>query len=208
MPEKKANNKFILYACIASLIIFFILLVGSLKGGFFLPVDNWVYSQNAAMYKPVIPVIMLLITSIMSLQGAIMLSAIAFSVLLSQKKARQAWFLVISLVACYVFWESAKFLVQRLRPEIRLAAASGFSFPSGHAATAAVFFGLMIYLFKDEFKSVIGKRIFIVVCAIIALLVSYSRIYLGVHWLSDVLAGIALGVFIATAAVLVMNHKL
>jgi undecaprenyl-diphosphatase len=70
---------------------------------------------------------------------------------------------------------------------------------------AAVYFGLMIILFKDDFKHKAARYIFIALCALAGLLVSYTRIYLGAHWLSDVLAGIALGLFIIAAVVLALK---
>jgi undecaprenyl-diphosphatase len=194
--KSSVNNAVITRICIESLLIFLILLVGTLKGGFFLPIDNWAYSLEATASKPVIPVAMMVITSIMSLQGAIILGAIALAILLLQKKIRQALFLVIAMGAGFVIREIAKMLVHRARPEIGVIPETGFSFPSGHATMAVLFFGLVIYLFKDDFKSIVGRKIFIAVCVIVALLVSYSRLYLEVHWLSDVLAGIVLGIFI------------
>ena len=201
--KSSVNNAVITRICIESLLIFLILLVGTLKGGFFLPIDNWAYSLEASVPKPVIPVVMMVITSIMSLRGAVFLGTIALVILLLQKKIRQALFLVIAMGAGYVIREIAKLLVHRARPEIGVISSTGFSFPSGHATMAILFFGLVIYLFKDEFKSLIAKRIFIAMCVFVALLVSYSRIYLAVHWLSDVLAGIALGVFVLFLGILV-----
>ena len=208
VTKKKSsiNNAVITRICIESLLIFLILLVGTLKGGFFLPVDNWAYSLEASASKPVIPVAMMVITSIMSLQGAVILGAIALAILLLQKKIRLALFLVIAMGAGFVIREIAKLLVHRARPEIGVISETGYSFPSGHATMAVLFFGLIVYLFKDEFRSLIAKRIFIAVCVIVALLVSYSRLYLEVHWLSDVLAGIALGIFVLFLGIIAFEN--
>jgi undecaprenyl-diphosphatase len=203
------DKKLAIRICIACAAIFIILLVGTLENSFFLPVDNWVYAQESSIPKPVIPVVMLVITSIMSPQGAVILGIIALVTLMGQRKNRQALFLAIAMITGYLLSEAIKFLVQRLRPEIGVIPEIGFSFPSGHAIIAAVFFSLLIVFFKDDFKSLVAKRIFIAFCIFMALLIGYSRIYLGVHWLSDVLAGFALGIFAAAAAVMVLiiNYK-
>lgn len=83
-----------------------------------------------------------------------------------------------------------KELVQRPRPEdINLVAETGFSFPSGHSMVAMAFFGLLIWLVWHYEKD---RTMRLTCCAgfsLIILLIGISRIYLGVHYASDVLAG-------------------
>ncbi len=75
------------------------------------------------------------------------------------------------------------------------------SFPSGHATIATIFFIILMYVFDDYFKGA-WKWLFNIFCIVSLLLVSYSRLYLGVHWASDVLAGIILGAGISYLLVL------
>jgi undecaprenyl-diphosphatase len=201
-----ANNS-VIFVGIGALIIFLILLFGTLKGGFFLPVDGWAYSYITSVPKPVIPLVMMIITSIMDLQIAVILGAVVLAVLLVKKRYKHASFFIISLAAGTALWSVIKILVQRPRPEIGVISSSGFSFPSGHSASAALFFGLMIYLFKDDFKSKIGKNIFVAACVAVALLVCFSRFYLEVHWLSDVIAGIALSLFVLFSGIMIFNNS-
>ena len=70
---------------------------------------------------------------------------------------------------------------------------TGYSFPSGHSITSMVFYGYLIYLI---YKYVDNKKIkipLIIVLAILIPLIGLSRIYLGVHYTSDVLCGFLLG---------------
>lgn len=72
--------------------------------------------------------------------------------------------------------------------------AGGYSFPSGHAMISIAFFGMAAYLIISVIKErVIVKRWIAIVTALFILLVGISRIYLGVHYPSDILAGFAVG---------------
>ena len=68
----------------------------------------------------------------------------------------------------------------------------GQSFPSYHAVSVTVFFGMLMYFFHDLLKTH-WRVLFNTFCIIGILLVSFSRLYLGVHWFSDVFFGILLG---------------
>jgi undecaprenyl-diphosphatase len=82
-----------------------------------------------------------------------------------------------------------KELFRRGRPLNALIFESSFSFPSGHAIMGVVFFGLVVYLFVKKDYKVWG----IVVASLLILLIGLSRIYLRVHWFTDVFAGFVLG---------------
>lgn len=88
-----------------------------------------------------------------------------------------------------------KLLFHRARPEAFLQAVSegSFSFPSGHATTAAVFYGFIAYLAIRSSKSWKTRFLAGAAAVVAALLVDFSRLYLGVHYLSDVLAGSLIG---------------
>lgn len=83
-----------------------------------------------------------------------------------------------------------KNIIQRPRPEgFRLVEETGFSFPSGHSMASMAFYGLIIYF---VFKNVKNKAVRITACtglSILIVLIGMSRIYLGVHYASDVMAG-------------------
>ena len=78
------------------------------------------------------------------------------------------------------------------------------SFPSYHATSATVFFIMLMYIFHSHFKS-LGRIIFNTVCISGIVLVAFSRVYLGVHWLSDVLFGIILGVLISYISIFIFK---
>lgn len=87
------------------------------------------------------------------------------------------------------------------RPTGAVMDAFGKSFPSYHATAVTVFFVMLMYIFDNYFKN-FGRVVFNTFCIIMVILVASSRLYLGVHWLSDVLAGVILGGIISYFAVL------
>jgi len=96
--------------------------------------------------------------------------------------------------------------IARTRPTIDLYdGADGFSFPSGHAANSALIYGAIAVL---VFRSLTGppRWIATVALALLALLIAASRVYVGAHWPSDALAGLALGGLLLTGLAAVLAH--
>lgn len=91
------------------------------------------------------------------------------------------------------------------RPIGGVVEATGQSFPSGHATLSFIFFIMLIYIF-EEYIPPIWRNIFNVFCITSALLISFSRIYLGVHWFSDVLAGIVLGLVVSFLSIYIFKY--
>ena len=111
---------------------------------------------------------------------------------------RRRCFDLVTIVALGVIGPAAlssavKLLVNRPRPALGQVAASGPSFPSGHATQAAAFYGVLIALavllpIRDA-----TRLVAIGLCTAVMLAVAYSRLALGVHFPTDVIAGLLLG---------------
>lgn len=104
-------------------------------------------------------------------------------------------FFITTIVSTAVLVYVLKVLFNVARPDGAVMFAFGQSFPSYHATISSVFFIILIYIFDDYLKSVM-RFIFNFLCVFMIFAVSFSRIYLGVHWFSDVFAGVILGGFI------------
>ena len=87
-----------------------------------------------------------------------------------------------------------KYFFDRQRPDLPLVEASGLSFPSGHSMIAASFYSLIIYLTWKNVESKPLRNILVAVLIIFILLIGFSRIYLRVHFATDVVAGFAAGI--------------
>lgn len=103
---------------------------------------------------------------------------------------RPGIFCAINLVLVVILNLTIKLIVQRPRPEdINLVVETGFSFPSGHSMAAMAFFGLLVWLVWHYEKNRTQRLLCCTGFSIVILAIGLSRVYLGVHYASDVLAG-------------------
>ena len=83
-----------------------------------------------------------------------------------------------------------KFIMQRPRPtEFRIIEETGYSFPSGHSMVSLAFYGYLVYLIYKYINNKHLKRTLIIILSVLICIIGVSRIYLGVHYTSDVLGG-------------------
>jgi membrane-associated phospholipid phosphatase len=103
------------------------------------------------------------------------------------------WFMALVVIGQVVLTNLTKAIVDRPRPHIdQLTGFSGASFPSGHAATAAATFAA-VALLLGRGRSQRTKAMLAGATAAIAFAVATTRVLLGVHWMTDVIAGLAMG---------------
>lgn len=90
---------------------------------------------------------------------------------------------------------SLKFVFHRNRPLTPLMKeAMGFSFPSGHALISSTFYGLLIYIVWQNVKNKFLKWLLMIIFLLLIFLIGLSRVYLRVHYASDVIAGFCIGI--------------
>jgi undecaprenyl-diphosphatase len=124
-----------------------------------------------------------------------LVAATALLLVIRTRRAEAAALLVVAAAGASLLVALVKLLVGRARPEVGgvLALVDSSAFPSGHSAQAVATYGALAYL-AGRAASRWGQRVAAwTAAALIAVLVGFSRLYLGVHWLSDVLGGYALG---------------
>ena len=116
-----------------------------------------------------------------------------FIIRIKYKQKFKAWFLIISYAFVSVVNFLIKNVVKRARPELQLFKEFSYSFPSWHAMLTCFVFGVLIFLALKHLKSKPIKIILTVLFGFAIVLMAFARIYLGVHYVSDVLAGLLLG---------------
>jgi len=94
-----------------------------------------------------------------------------------------------------------KEITQISRPANAIVFEDSFSFPSGHAVSAVVFLGLLTFFVLKKSKSKFLKKISVIFSVFMIFLVGFSRLYLNVHWLSDVIGGFLIGAIILFGSV-------
>lgn len=147
-------------------------------------IKSFINSSNTQVMK--------VITWFGSATCLILLTIILFIVL---KNKITGFLIAINLVIVTILNQLLKFVLQRPRPDdYRLIDESGYSFPSGHSMISMAFYGYLIYLiYKSKFNKYV-KIILITIFIFLILFIGISRIYLGVHYTSDVIAGILLSI--------------
>ena len=127
--------------------------------------------------------------------GAIALVTITIALLLFLKNKKIGIAIAINLGVATVLNLLLKHIVQRPRPtEYRMISETGYSFPSGHSMVSMAFYGFLIYLIYKQVENKKLKWGLIITLAILIVTIGISRIYLGVHYTSDVLAGFTISV--------------
>ena len=103
--------------------------------------------------------------------------------------------LVINLLGITIINNLIKVIIARPRPEInKLVTETGYSFPSGHSMISLAFYGYLIYLIYKYINNKHLKRILIIILSTLICIIGVSRIYLGVHYTSDVLGGFLISI--------------
>lgn len=173
---------------------------------FILITNQTIYLKNIAWFDlPIIhlvqhntlPMITKLMKKISFIGSDVFLAAASFCIGIYLLYLRQ-FRLLTAFSTCMIFSGIFNFIFknifERPRPEIlRLGKAAGYSFPSGHAMAGICFYLFLAFMISLAFKKTSHKIITYVIACCFILIIGISRIYLGVHYPSDVLAGYTFG---------------
>jgi undecaprenyl-diphosphatase len=135
------------------------------------------------------------ITSLGGVSVLTLFALIAFAFLLIQRKRLSALLLALGLAGGVALSEGLKSLFERQRPPAAYQAVETLnaSFPSGHALLSTVFYLTLGVMLTRAFPRKRLKAFVLGAAILLALLVGLTRVYLGAHWASDVLAGLSVG---------------
>ncbi|HYS37292.1 MAG TPA: phosphatase PAP2 family protein [Pseudonocardiaceae bacterium] len=142
----------------------------------------------------------LVVTDLGSPVAVDMVAVVAAAALLVARRVPDAVAVVVARLVELGIETAVKALVNRSRPVFShpVATAGGGSFPSGHTAGSAVLYGILVLLLVRRLVVTIAATVFV-------LAVGASRVVLGVHYLSDVVGGLALGLAVAAGTLLLRD---
>lgn len=145
------------------------------------------------------------ISFICSPKFMIILNVLLFIFIIVKKKYK-LFIIVLSSISSVIINNLVKIIVRRERPDyLRMVMEKSYSFPSGHAMISVLFFGSIIYLvnkYNLKYKKLITFSL-----STFVLLVGISRIYLGVHYLTDVVGGYLLGFIVLLLIIHLFERK-
>lgn len=125
----------------------------------------------------------------------------------SKRQYSEVVMFTIALLGAWILNTGMKLFFAKPRPELwpRLIPEISFSFPSGHALGSMVLYGVLAYLLSRLFPE--KSSIFYSAAAVVIGAIGLSRLYLGVHWPTDVIAGYGIGLLWLITSIAVFNWK-
>ncbi len=169
-------------------------------------IDLFIQQYFASVRTAGLTEVMYLVSTLFNFSIYFVLLSVCIALLICCiRNIRYMLLFVASLIAGGIIVYILKIILNVPRPEDAVYVAFGQSLPSYHAALVTIFFVMLMYIFDDYFPS-LPRIIFNSICTSIILVVSFSRVYLGVHWFSDVIIGILLGSVISYCAIVVFRH--
>ncbi len=127
--------------------------------------------------------------------GAIFLIVLTITLIILIKNKKIGLSIFTNLAVITILNQILKRILQRPRPtEYRIVEETGYSFPSGHSMVSMAFYGYLIYLIYKYVKNKYLKWTLITLLSFLIVSIGISRIYLGVHYTSDVIGGFLISI--------------
>lgn len=185
----------LLAAAVAALATFLEISDELFEGGDLLAFDRALLRAMAALRLPWLTIVAIDITALGSLTLLALMMACSAVSLLLMRDLSGALQLCLAMGGVGFWTFVTKHLFARERPELayRLIEVPGYSFPSGHSAGAAALYVTLAMVLGRHVRSVRGRTWLVSCTSTMALLIGLSRVYLGVHYPTDVASGLAFG---------------
>ena len=192
------------FALAALILIFFVWLSEDALKHDMLRFDEQVRAAVHQHARPALTRLMIVASDVGSTPGLLLQVLLAAAYFWIRGQRLQAVFIALSISGAILLTSVLKIAFHRARPEpfFGLATPRSYSFPSGHALESFCVYAMLAHLLAPNART-FGRRVAIwTLASLVFLLIGFSRIYLGVHYPTDVIAGYAAGaVWIATLAV-------
>ncbi|MFC1697695.1 phosphatase PAP2 family protein [Nanoarchaeota archaeon] len=198
---KKRINIPTLIICIISLILYFLTLLFRK-----IPLNTYINENTHILRTPFLDKLMSYISFISAplLISLIVLIIVAY--FFYKKDYFKLLFTILTFYVGLLILHIDKAIIANSRPENALISSFGFSFPSGHVAGAVLISGLLVYFYKDEIKNIYLKILTITILTLLPFIIAFNRIYLQVHWLTDIIGALFLAIFWFTLILLFQDR--
>lgn len=157
------------------------------------------------LWNPILNSIFKFVTHFADTISIIIISVIIFIYLHYKKNKFDSYFYLTNIILGLLLVELIKNLIGRIRPQEQLISMTNYAFPSGHSTFSAIVALSIYFIYKDIYKKNL-KHKYLLLLFLYPLIIGFSRIYFNVHWFSDVIGGLSLGVFIVTFNYLIFEY--
>lgn len=171
-------------------------------------IDHHVHAFFVGLRAPALTGVAINVTALGSVPGISILTLILFAFLALRQQPRQAVQQLLAMVGAVGLTAGLKLCFERPRPDIslRLVTEHGFSFPSGHSLDSAAVYVTCTILAARQLRGLPSRAVIWALFLSLVAAIGATRMYLGVHYFSDVTAGIMLGAAWAVILDSVMNR--
>ncbi|WP_010274105.1 phosphatase PAP2 family protein [Paenibacillus senegalensis] len=179
---------------IAFLVVQFLILAHGVQTNAVLEIDTRLMKWARSITHPGLTDIMLFITWLGDIEVLTAIAITVIAILLLKRHWLESVYFCCTAALTPIFNSGLKNWLKRERPDVeRIIEAAGFSFPSGHTMGAIVIYGMIGWLIGRQLASSPRRWAVGAAAVLLIALIGYSRIYLGVHYPSDIMAGLAAG---------------
>ncbi len=193
-PQHDEDHLQLVYAIflIICIILFTIVTLSVVNKGWIISYNHAVYSLLQSIHVRVLDDIMVGFTIIGDKRVLLPAAGLLFIYMLASRRWWEAthWLLLMAGAAASI--ELFRKIIHSPRPPLGALADTTYSYPSGHAVLSLVFYGFLASLLSNQLKTEDEARPFWI-AGILIVIISFTRIYLGAHWLSDIVGSLLLG---------------
>lgn len=194
------------YLFISILLVCFSILTFFVIGDKTTFIDEFAYNNIIKVKTGWLTSFLYVITNIGSTVGVFLVCLITCIILLKNKSLSDIKHVILNVGIAVVLMKVLKHIIRRIRPTWKWIVQAGFSYPSGHTISAIVLYGTLILLVSKKIEGKL-KNILITFFSLMIFLISISRIYFGVHYLTDVIASLILGSIILIISNMIMERE-
>ncbi|MCF6205951.1 MAG: phosphatase PAP2 family protein [Sulfurovum sp.] len=192
------KKRLLLMINLLSLLLFFSMLVIVLCNAWLIELDRWISSHMHLVRIEWLNPVVEWVTHINGLIGAAIFSVIVIAFFARRRWYADIGFFILVTAGATGLFVLVKMLVGRVRPDAAIIEVGGYSFPSGHTTMATAMAFSLYFILSEKTQEERLRSLLLLLAFGWAVLIASTRLYLGVHWFTDVMGGFGLGLWWVT----------